>query len=40
MGYREVNRVELQEVIRRWQARESGRRIAKTTGFARNTGEK
>jgi transposase len=40
MGYREVNRVELQEVIRRWQAGESGRKIAKATGFARNTVEK
>lgn len=40
MGYREVNRVELQEVIRRWQAGESGRKIARATGFARNTVEK
>ena len=37
MAYREVTRVEIQEIIRRWQAGEGYRRIASGTGLSRNT---
>ena len=37
MAYREVTRVGIQEIIRRWQAREGYRRIASGTGLSRNT---
>ena len=37
MAYREVTRVEIQEIIRRWQAGEGYRRIATGTGLSRNT---
>ena len=37
MVYREVHRVELQELLRRWQVGESIRTIALATGLARNT---
>src|SRR5207248_1129074 len=40
MGYREVRRMELQEVVRRWQAGESRRSIATALGLARMTVEK
>lgn len=40
MGYREVRRMELQEVVRRWQAGESQRAIARALGLARMTVEK
>lgn len=40
MGYREVRRMELQEVLRRWQAGESQRAIANALGLARMTVEK
>ena len=37
MAYREVSRMELQEIIRRWQAGSSPRQIAAGVGLARNT---
>ena len=37
MAYKEVFRVEIEEVIRRWQAGESQRHIATGTGLSRNT---
>ena len=37
MAYREVYRVQILEVIRRWQSGESQRSIARATGLARNT---
>ena len=37
MAYREVSRVEIQEVVRRWQAGVSQRRIAAGTGLSRVT---
>ena len=40
MVYREVHRVELRELIRRWQAGESNRAIAAGIGVARNTVDK
>jgi len=40
MVYREVHRVELYELLRRWQAGESTRAIARATGIGRNTVEK
>ena len=40
MGYREVRRMELQEVVRRWQAGESQRAIGRALGLARMTVEK
>lgn len=40
MVYREVHRVELRELIRRWQAGESTRAIAVGLGIARNTVDK
>ena len=40
MGYREVRRMELHEVVRRWQAGESRRAIATALGLARMTVEK
>ena len=40
MAYREVTRVEIGEVIRRWQAGEGLRRIATSTGLSRVTGHK
>src|SRR5215469_8550386 len=35
MGYRELHRMEIEEVVRRWQVRESQRAIARATGLAR-----
>lgn len=37
MGYRELSRMAIQEVIRRWQAGESRRAIARGSGLARET---
>ena len=37
MAYREVSRMEIKEIIRRWQAGESPGRIAFGTGLSRNT---
>ena len=37
MAYKEVLRVEIQEVIRRWQAGNSQRQIAEGTGLSRAT---
>mgnify|MGYP005852898267 CR=1 FL=1 len=37
MVYREVHRMELRELLRRWQAGESARAIARATSLARNT---
>ena len=37
MAYWEVTRVDIQEIIRRWQAGEGYRRIASGTGLSRNT---
>ena len=37
MAYKEVLRVEIAEVVRRWQAGESHRQIAEGTGLARDT---
>ncbi len=37
MGYKEVLRVEISEVIRRWQAGESRRHIASGTGLSKDT---
>ena len=35
MAYREVSRVEIAEVVRRWQSGESQRQIASGTGLSR-----
>ena len=40
MGYRELHRMEIEEVIRRWQVKESQRAIARATGLARETVKK
>ena len=40
MGYRELHRMEIEEVVRRWQAGESQRAIARATGLARETVKK
>ena len=37
MGYREVHRMEIGEVIRRWQMGESQRAIAQALGLSRDT---
>lgn len=37
MGYREVGLMELAEILRRWQAGDSARAIARGTGLARDT---
>ena len=37
MAYKEVHRVEISEVIRRWQAGNSQRSIATGTGLSRET---
>ena len=37
MGYRELHRMEIDEVVRRWQVSESQRAIAQATGLARET---
>ena len=37
MAYREVTRVEIQEIIRRWQSGEGYRQISSGTGASRNT---
>ena len=37
MAYKEVHRVEISEVIRRWPAGHSHRRIASGTGLSRGT---
>ena len=38
MAYREVSRVEIVEVIRRWQSGESQRQTASGTGLSRRDG--
>lgn len=40
MVYMEVSQVEIQEVLRRWQAGDSGRAIARATGLSRSTVDK
>ena len=40
MAYREVSRMEIPEVIRRWQAGASPGRIATGIGLSRNTARK
>lgn len=40
MGYRELHRMEIEEVLRRWQAGQSQRAIARATGVARETVKK
>ncbi len=40
MGYRELHRMEIVEVVRRWQAGEPQRQIARSTGLARETVKK
>src|SRR5207302_5593381 len=40
MGYRELHRMEIEEVVRRWQVKESQRAIARATGLARETVKK
>src|SRR5438034_191497 len=40
MGYRELSRMEIVEVIRRWQVGESQRAIARACGVARETVKK
>ena len=40
MAFREVHRMQVIEVIRRWQQGESQRAIARATGLSRNTVEK
>ena len=40
MAYREVYRMQVLEVIRRWQLGESRRAIARASGLSRNTVEK
>jgi hypothetical protein len=40
MGYRELSRMEIVEVVRRWQAGESQRGTARATGLARETVKK
>src|SRR3989442_4058499 len=37
MGYRELSRMEIVEIIRRWQLGESQRAIARASGVARET---
>ena len=37
MAYREVSRVEIAEVVRRWQSGESQRQIASGAGLSRKT---
>ena len=37
MAYREVSRMEIKEIIRRWQAGDGPRQIAAGTGLSRNT---
>jgi predicted transcriptional regulator len=40
MGYRELSRMEMVEVVRRWQMGESQRAIARASGVARETVKK
>jgi hypothetical protein len=40
MGYRELHRMEIEEVVRRWRVNESQRAIARATGLARETVKK
>jgi transposase len=40
MGYRELHRMEIEEVVRRWQVNQSQRAIARATGLARETVKK
>ena len=40
MAFREVHRMQVNEVIRRWQHGESQRSIARATALSRNTVEK
>ena len=37
MGFKEVSRVEITEVIRQWQAHRGIHQIARSTGLSRNT---
>lgn len=37
MAFREVHRMEIREVIRRWRQGENARSIAEASGLARNT---
>lgn len=37
MAFKEVSRMEIIEVIRRWQAQTGVRKIAKSLGLSRNT---
>ena len=37
MGYKEVSRVEITEMIRRWQAGASIRGLSRATGLSRST---
>jgi hypothetical protein len=37
MVYKEVSRVEIEEIIRQWQAGRGVREIARSTGISRNT---
>ena len=37
MVYKEVSRVEIEEIIRQWQAGRGIREIARSTGISRNT---
>ena len=37
MTFKEVSRVEVEEIIRRWQAKSSLRGLARNTGLARKT---
>src|SRR5436853_6465802 len=40
MGYRELSRMEMVEVVRRWQKGESQRAVARASGVARETVKK
>src|SRR5919197_2862115 len=40
MGYRELSRMEIVEVVRRWQAGQSQRAIVRASGVARETVKK
>ena len=40
MSYQELSRMEIVEVVRRWQAGESQRGVSRVTGLARETVKK
>ena len=40
MAFREVHRMEIREVIRRWRRGESARSVAQASGLARNAVDK